>query len=276
MRHIRSAPALAAATALSAAFLATAFLASCGTDGPPPRVPMPSNVPTSPQFADSDAVVAALGRAGIPCLVTLHTAPEGASTTECTATLDGRTFQYEVAVFDLERFSRDEIGNAIATGRTVHHQTFVAAGNWHVAAIDPEYAPRIAQALGGVVLPGDELKIPDYPLPAIPSSPRFDSVESLAAALDSAVGCEDHDADPGGSLTCRTGSRVGHSPNCAVLRLHPSDADRDHYLREAISHPAIPAYLATGANWSVNLCDYGLADRVAADLGGVVVSYDGN
>ncbi len=34
-------------------------------------------------------------------------------------------------------------------------------------------------------------------------------------------------------------------------------------------------YLATAANWAVNLCDSGLAGQVVMGLGGVVVSYDG-
>ncbi|MFJ5924158.1 hypothetical protein ACIQF6_16325 [Kitasatospora sp. NPDC092948] len=256
------------------AALAAACLVSCTGGGPPPRVPMPSNVPAAPEFPDSGTVVEALEKGGIPCLVTLHSTLDGGSSTTCTTTLDGTTFQYEVDVFDPRQFGRDDIGNAIAAGRTAYHQTYVAAGNWRINVVPPAYAPRIAQVLGGVVLPGGEPSIPDYPLPGFPSAPRYDSVEQLAAALDASVGCADRKAGPG-SLACRTGDRVGRGPNCATMRLYGGDAERDHALRSAISHPGVPAYLAAGANWSVNLCDYGLADRVAHDLGGVVVSYDG-
>ncbi|GGQ60795.1 hypothetical protein [Kitasatospora griseola] len=271
----RPRPARALAAVLSAACLASGLVSCGGDDGRPPRVPMPSNVPTVPQFPDAGALVGALERAGVPCLVTLHSSLPGGSSTDCTTTVDGDTFEYVVDVYNPEQFTRDDIGNAIAAGRTAYHQTFVAAGNWSINVVDPTYAPRIAQILGGAVLPGDGPSAPARPLPVIPTSPRYDSVAQLAAALDASVGCEDRKTEPGGSLACRTGSRVGHGPNCASLRVFGSDAGRDRSLRGALSGPGIPGYLAAGANWSVNLCDYGLADRVARDLGGVVVSYDG-
>ncbi|MDR3032546.1 MAG: hypothetical protein LBV78_05470 [Kitasatospora sp.] len=255
--------------------VAAASLASCGSDGPPPRVPMPSNVPTAPQFASASAVVEALGKAGIPCLVKLSNVLEGASDIDCTATVDGRSFDYTVEVYDPARFTRDDIGDAIAAGRTAFHQTFVAAGNWYVNVINPDYAPRIAQALGGVVLPGNESEVPDYALPSIPASPRYEDVGRLAAALGAAVGGDDIQPGATGSLTCRTGGSAGRAPNCANLRLYADDAERDKALRAAIAYRGVPVSLVTAANWSVNLCDHDLAAQVARELHGVVVTYDG-
>ncbi|MFI9784644.1 hypothetical protein ACIHEI_14220 [Kitasatospora sp. NPDC051984] len=217
----------------------------------------------------------ALAEAGISCSVTLRNTLNGDSRVDCAATLNGNSFEYVVDVFDPDRYTRDDIGDAIAAGRTAFHQTFVAAGNWRINVVNPAYAPQIAQALGGVVLPGDEQEIPDHPLPSIPPSPRFADVEQLAAALDSAVGCEEQKPGTAGSLTCRTGSRIGRTPNCATLQLYGRDADRDKALRTATAYRGVPAALVTAANWSVNLCDYDLAGQVAKELNGVVVRYDG-
>ncbi|MGW4380701.1 hypothetical protein [Kitasatospora sp. NPDC004531] len=232
-------------------------------------------MPTAPQFTSADAVVDVLGKAGIPCGVTLSNTINGGSRIGCTAALGGSSFEYVVDVFDPSRYTRDDIGDAIAAGRTEFHQTFVAAGNWRINVVDPAFAPQIAQALGGVVLPGDEQEIPDHPLPSIPASPRYDSVDRLTAALDAAVGCEERKPGAAGSLTCRTGGKVGRPPNCATLRLYGSDTDRDRALRSAVAHRGVPAALATAANWSINLCDHELADQVAKELGGVAVRYDG-
>ncbi|MFD8481390.1 hypothetical protein [Kitasatospora sp. NPDC059673] len=232
-------------------------------------------MPTAPQFANADAVVDALDKAGVPCRVTLRNTLNGGSKIDCTATVNSNSFEYVVEVYDPGRFTRDDIGDAIAAGRTAFHQTFVAAGNWRINVVNPAYAPQIAQALGGVVLPGDELTVPDYPLPSIPTSPRYDSIDQLAAALDAAVGCEERAPGAAGSLTCRTGSKVGHTPNCATLQLYGSDTDRDKALRTAVAFRGAPAALATAANWSISLCDYGLADQVAKELNGVVVRYNG-
>ncbi|MCX4745655.1 hypothetical protein OG455_08990 [Kitasatospora sp. NBC_01287] len=256
------------------AVLSAAALASC-SGGPPPQVPMPSEVPTAPRYAAASDIVDTLAKAGIPCTVTISIVPlGGGSDITCTATVDGPSFDLEIKDFDSGRYSRDDIGNSIASRRT-DHQTIVAAANWYINVVNPTYAPQIAKALGGVVLPGDELKIPDYPLPSIPPTPRYDTVQQLAAALDGVVGCQDQKPGGNGSLTCETGSRVGHTPNCANLQLYAGDAERDKALRTAIAYRGVPAYLATAANWSVNLCDYGLADQVAKALQGVVVSYDG-
>ncbi|MFG2818761.1 hypothetical protein ACGFX4_04955 [Kitasatospora sp. NPDC048365] len=73
----------------------------------------------------------------------------------------------------------------------------------------------------------------------------------------------------------RTGEKVGRTPNCATLQLCGSDTGRDRAPRTAVAYRGVPASLATSANWLINLGDYGLADRVARDLKGVVVRYDG-
>ncbi|RPE37181.1 hypothetical protein [Kitasatospora cineracea] len=257
------------------ALLPAALLLSCTGGGPPPRVPMPSEVPAAPQYSSADAIVDKLGTAGIPCRITLSHTMNGASTIDCTATLDGKSFDTEIKVYDPTRYTRDDIGDGIAAGRTTFHQTFVAAGNWRVNVVNPAYAPKIAQALGGVVLPGNEPDTPDRPLPSIPPTPHYDTLEHLADALDTAVGCQDRQPGPAETLTCTTGSKAGRSPNCATLQLHADDADRDRTLRTAIAHLGVPAYLVTAANWSVNLCDYALANEVAGKLHGVVVRYDG-
>lgn len=250
-----------------------ASLAAC-SGGPPPPVPLPSEVPATSPYGTGTEVLSALERGGVPCKVTLNnTRQDGSALIDCTAVIDGVSFENEISVFGAP-ISRDEIGTSVNQRRS-EGQTIVAAGRWYVYVRNPAYAAQVAKALGGVVLPGKERAVPSYSLPAIPAAPRFDTVQHLADALDAAAGCAERKDTGGGELTCTTGARLGRTPNCATLQLHPDDAARDKALRIEISHPGVPASLVTAGNWTVNLCDYALADRVARAMGGVVVAYDG-
>ncbi|MFF5668943.1 hypothetical protein ACFY8S_02200 [Streptomyces hygroscopicus] len=268
-----------------AAGVATAVLAACGNtarDGagssPGPRATMPGNVPAKPEYADADAVVAALEAGGVPCEVTRRSqgGGRGGSSLGCASVIDGTTFENDIHVLNPEIFDRDDVGDSIASRRQPPSgQTLVAAGHWFVRVTEPRFANRIAAALGGVVLPPEKAEIPGYPLPDIPRTPRYRTVGALAADLAAAVGCDDRKQRSDTVLTCTTGKDTG-SPNCATLALHASAADRDAVLREAIAYKGVPATLVTAGNWTVNLCDYDLGSRVADALHGTIVSYDGS
>ncbi|WP_413101163.1 hypothetical protein [Streptomyces sp. Inha503] len=267
-----------------AAGMAMAVVAACGntTQGgtgssPSPSATMPGNVPTKPEYNNADAVVEALEAGGIPCEVTRRSqgGSAGGSGLGCASVIDGIKFENDIQVLNPKKFSRDEIGDSIASHRappTSH--TLVAAGHWFVWVTEPRFANRIAAALGGVVLPPKKAKIPDYPLPDIPRTPRYRTVGALADDLAAAVGCDDRKRRSDTVLTCTTGKDTG-SPNCATLALHASGTDRNAVLREAIAYKGVPATLVTAGNWTVNLCDYDLGSRVADALHGTVVSYDG-
>ncbi|WP_433890140.1 hypothetical protein [Streptomyces sp. CA-111067] len=256
-----------------------ALAAGCWrSGGPPPKIPMPSNVPTGPDFVAAVDIQARLSAKGLPCTKAVgeNSADQYGSTLTCAVGPDGSII--EINVLDPKRFSRLDVGDAIGAGRRKpFHQTIVAAGNWFIWVKLPSRAPDIARALGGVVLPPiDQQKIPKYPLPAIPATPRFTKVTALADELAGSAGCrERHTASPV-SLTCETGAAGAADSNCATLTLYPSDAARDEALREAIAYVGVPATVVTAANWTVDLCDASLGNQVATDLGGVVVSYDGN
>ncbi|MER7850173.1 hypothetical protein ABTZ03_40275 [Kitasatospora sp. NPDC096077] len=228
---------------------------------------------TSP-YGTAGELVSALGRAGIPCSVTVsNTRQNGSSDADCTAAINGVPFENEISVFG-PPVTREEIGTSV-DHRRGEGQTLVAAGSWYVYVRNPVFAPQIAKALDGVVLPGKEIPVRSYSLPAIPASPRFDTVQQLAEALDGAAGCTDRQESGSGQLTCRTGTKIGRTPNCATLQLHSDEAARNKAISTEISHPDVPASLVTAGNWTVNLCDYSLANQVARALGGVVVAYDG-
>lgn len=252
---------------------ALASLAACG-GGPPPQVPLPSEVPATSPYGTPGELVTALGRGGIPCSVTLsNTRQDGSSDADCTAVIDGVSFENEISTFG-PPVTREEIGTSV-DHRRGEGQTLVAAGNWYIYVRNPAFAPRVAKALDGVVLPGKDIAVPSYSLPAIPSSPRFGTVQQLAETLDGTAGCTDRQENGAGEVNCRTGAKVGRTPNCATLQLYSDDAARDKAIRSEIAHPGVPASLVTAGNWTVNLCDYSLADQVARALGGVVVAYDG-
>ncbi|MER5781374.1 hypothetical protein ABT104_06530 [Streptomyces mobaraensis] len=266
-----------ALTAVTAAVVLTSCEAGKDDGGPPPLVPMPANVPAKPVYKDSDDVVRALGSAGFPCRVLRRakTDPRFGTSLDCEAEIDGTAVENEVHVSNPDGYERDRIGDAIASRRKApYSHTLVAAGNWYVRVMEPRYAPRIAQALHGVVLRPEADRIPDYPLPSIPAEPRYKNVGALADALDAAVGCADRTSEGAAALGCTTGKRTG-TPNCATLALHDTPAERDRTLREAIAYKGVPATLVAAGNWTVNLCDYGLGERVARALHGRVVRYDG-
>jgi hypothetical protein len=254
--------------------------AACGFGGSgrPAKIPMPGNVPKGPVFASAAAIQERLGQKGLPCVKSsgINTSNASGSTLTCVITIAGEKFTNEISEFDPGSFSRDDIGDSIASRRGgPTYETIVAAGNWYVYVGQPRHAQAVATALGGVVLAGKGGKIPDYPLPDIPSTPRYTTVKALADALDAVVGCADRVTDATGTLTCSTGGRVDRPVDCATLALYTTSAIRDESLRRAIAYKGVSASVVTAGNWTVNLCDYGLATPVAAALQGVVVSYDG-
>lgn len=264
------------------ALLAVAALTgACGSDtsGHPAKIPMPGNVPKRPVFASAAAIQGRLGQKGLPCVKAsgINTSDASGSTLTCVITIAGEKFTNEIDEFDPGVFSRDDIGDSIASRRgEPTYDTIVAAGNWFVYVGQPRHAQAVATALGGVVLPGKGGKIPKYALPDIPDTPRYATVKALADKLDAVVGCADRTTDATGTLTCSTGGRVDRPVNCATLALYPTAAIRDEALRQAIAYKGVSVSVVTAGNWTVNLCDYGLATTVAAGLDAVVVSYDGS
>ncbi|TVL91735.1 hypothetical protein CD790_13550 [Streptomyces sp. SAJ15] len=239
--------------------------------------PLPGNVPLKPEYGTADDVVRKLDSAGIPCVVTRRPDSDksGGTSLGCASTIDGLKFENEIHVLNPDVFTRDDLGVTV-TSRTEppYGHTLVVAGHWFVRVTEPRFAPKIADALGGVVIKPKGPKIPKFKLPRIPDTPRYDTVDALADDLDRAVGCADREGG-GGNMSCTTGKSIGASPNCATLNLYTTHADRDAALREAIAYKGVPATLVTAGNWTVNLCDYDLGSRVADALGGTVVSYDG-
>ncbi|MFG2521706.1 hypothetical protein [Streptomyces sp. NPDC048527] len=146
--------------------------------------------------------------------------------------------------------------------------------------MDPPSAPAIAKALHAVAL-GAKGRDPKgsrtrkYPLPHISSTPTYMKADAPADDLAASVGCFRRETTSAGSIKCETGKPGSGDSNCAVLSLHPTHARRDAALREAIKYRGVPAELVTAGNWTVNLCDTTLGAKVARDLGGVVVAYDG-
>jgi hypothetical protein len=264
-----------------AAITLSVGLTACGTtetSGSRPRTPMPSSVPTQPEYTTADAVMKALGAGGLECKLLRRAQANFGSGLDCLSEVEGVKFENEIHVLEPDKFSRDDIGDSIAGRRkSPYNHTIVAAGNWYIWVRNPDYAPQVAKALKGVVLkPLDATKVPDYKLPDIPDKPRYNNISELASALAESVGCSDRETTPTGELKCRTGSTTGSSSNCAVLAVHKTDTARDKILRNAIKHKGIPATLVTAGNWTINLCDSSLGASVARDLGGTVVSYDGS
>lgn len=230
--------------------------------------PMPDNVPTGPVFKTADDVVTALERGGIECVVLRRRA--NGSGLDCMTEVDGEKVENEVHVLDPKAFSRDEIGDSIASWRTPPRpRTLVAAGNWYIRVLDPLYAPEIAEALDAVVLP------PLFPLPDIPGEPRYADLDALADALEASVGCSDRKPEEGTEdvVTCVT---EGAEEACARLELHATPAARDEAIRLAISVPELPRYIVTAANWSVQFCDHSTGRTAARELGAAVVVHRGH
>ncbi len=264
-------------TLAAVSLLMTSACGLGGDDSPPPLKRMPRSVPEKPLYRDASAVVDKLTDAGLPCKV-VRKAPEVEGrlpALTCRATVDGETFESEIAVSPPRDFNRDEIGDTIAARReSTPHRAVVAAGNWFVDVADPQFAPRFAQALGGVVLkPAASTEVPEYRLPRIPHKPRYASSQDVADRLGRIAGCRDRETTPTGGIACNTGN--ARDSNCAVVSVYSSEAKRDEELRRTIRYKNVPVRIVTAGNWSVNLCDFGLADEVAKSMGGVVVSYGG-
>ncbi|MGW6155642.1 hypothetical protein ACWFRM_21235 [Streptomyces sp. NPDC055144] len=256
--------------------LALATLTACAgfaSHPEPTGTALPSEVPPTPTYATAKVVVRAMGEAGLDCETVRSRDYDGSSTADCVATVDGVKVENEISVFDPDVVSKTEIGTSIESRRTgAYAQTLVAAGNWYIRVMDPPSAPAIAKTLHAVVL---DAKTPKYPLLHIPSTPTYKKVDALADDVAASVGCFQRETTSTGSIKCETGKLGSGSTNCAVLTLHPTHARRDAALREAIKCRGVPAELVTAGNWTVSLCDTTLGAKVACDLGGVVVAYDG-
>ncbi|MGI5376493.1 hypothetical protein ACQEV2_19980 [Streptomyces sp. CA-251387] len=261
--------------------LCAVFLAGCTdetTGGTPPK-PIPGNVPKGPDFETTDDLASALDRAKIPCPV-LGRSPSG-DATRCGAEFgNGEPVELELHVD-----TPSHLGTAIFSRRNPPYQhTLVAAGNWYIRVMDPDFAPRVAKALHAVVLkPLGETSAPDQPpykdqLPEIPGKPTYKNLEVLADKVDAAVGCtgrDEGDNDPAlswKSLNCTTG-RGGqqHQEHCADLAIYDDARSRDEGLWSKITGGQTPKGLVAGSNWSVALCDEALVDDVVKRVGGVEV-----
>ncbi|WP_406104325.1 hypothetical protein OG698_19375 [Streptomyces sp. NBC_01003] len=266
---------------VAGACLALAVLTACGrfeSHPEPAGTAIPSEVPSKPTYTTAKAVVQAMGQAGLDCETVRSRDYDGSSTADCVATVDGVKVENEISVFDPDVVSKTEIGTSIESRRTgAYAQTLVAAGNWYIRVMDPPSAPAVAKALHAVVVDakGKGAKTPKYPLPHISSTPTYKKVDALADDVAASVGCFQRQTASTGSIKCETGKLGSGTTNCAVLTLHPTHARRDAALREAIKYRGVPAELVTAGNWTVNLCDTTLGAKVARDLGGVVVAYDG-
>ncbi|WP_448318652.1 hypothetical protein [Streptomyces sp. CO7] len=252
--------------------LAALLLTACGAledRRPEPPTPMPSNVPTGPQYEKVDGVVSALERAGIDCRV-LRRQPGGL---HCEARIDGTAVVAEIQAFDLKERTRDQIGDSIAAWR-ISGTTVVAAGNWFLRVVPndtPSYSEQIAEALDAVVLP------PPYHLPPIPKKPEYANTGALADAVEDSVGCSHREAGPSGLLMCRTrqskgtscgGTDRGHD---AGIVLHDSRAARNDFIRLLLTEENVTRHFVTAGNWTLMLCDTGDAKEAAEELGGTVI-----
>ncbi|MFI6002158.1 hypothetical protein ACIA98_17400 [Streptomyces sp. NPDC051366] len=123
-----------------------------GDRGPKPLTPMPSEVPTGPEYSTVDDVIAALAKGGFDCKVTLRNEYKFGSNATCEVQHRGTTVYNEIQVLSTARYSRDEVGSSIATGRRAYRHTFVAAGNWFFWVRPGVYAHDMAAALPGSVV----------------------------------------------------------------------------------------------------------------------------
>lgn len=139
-----------------AAVTLTVGLTACDamqTGSSRPRTPMPSNVPTAPVYATADAVMEAMGKGGLECKLLRRARANFGSGLDCAAQIDGAKVENEINVLDPAKFSRDDIGDSIASRRKPPYaNTIVAAGNWFIWVRYPYFAPQVAKAVKGVVL----------------------------------------------------------------------------------------------------------------------------
>lgn len=120
--------------------------------GPRPPTSMPSQVPSGPEYASVDDVITALGKGGFDCKVTLRNENKFGSDATCEVQHRGTTVTNEISVLSTSRYSRDEVGDSIATGRRFYQHTIVAAGNWFIWVRPGVYAYDMAAALPGAVV----------------------------------------------------------------------------------------------------------------------------
>ncbi|MBB5935002.1 hypothetical protein [Streptomyces zagrosensis] len=141
-------------TAVTLALVAT--LAACGPtkdDASRALSPMPSNVPALPTYKTADAVMKAMGAAGLECELLRRARANFGSGLDCVTEIEGVKVENEIHVLDPHRFSRNDMGDSIAGRREApYNHTIVAAGNWYVWVRYADFAPRVAEALKGVVL----------------------------------------------------------------------------------------------------------------------------
>ncbi|WP_251056289.1 hypothetical protein [Streptomyces sp. ISL-94] len=123
-----------------------------GDRGPRPLTPMPSQVPTGPEYATADDVIAAMAKGGFDCKVTVRNDYPHGSNATCEVQHRGTTVVNEISVLSTARFSRDEVGDSISTGRRAYRHTIVAAGNWFIWVRPGVYAYDMAAALPGSVV----------------------------------------------------------------------------------------------------------------------------
>ncbi|THA56026.1 hypothetical protein E6P78_32375 [Streptomyces sp. A0958] len=101
----------------------------------------------------------ALGAGGLECKLLRRAQANFGSGLDCLAEIQGAKVENEIHVLDPARFSRDDIGDSIAGRRRAPcNNTIVAARNWYIWVINPDYAPQVAKALKGVVLRGRGVK----------------------------------------------------------------------------------------------------------------------
>ncbi|MFB8756397.1 hypothetical protein [Streptomyces nigra] len=101
---------------------------------------------------------------------------------------------------ELNLDTRSHLGTALALRRNPPYQhTLVAAGNWYIRVMDPDFAPRVAKALHAVVLkPLGKTSSPSRPphqdqFSEIPDKPAYKNLDALADKVDAAVGCTDRE-----------------------------------------------------------------------------------
>lgn len=85
--------------------------------------------------------------------MTLRNENKFGSDATCEVQHRGTTVYNEISVLSTSRFSRDEVGDSIASRRSApYQQTIVAAGNWFVRVWPADYAYDMAAALPGAVV----------------------------------------------------------------------------------------------------------------------------
>ncbi|MFJ4781311.1 hypothetical protein [Streptomyces sp. NPDC088762] len=124
-----------------------------GGGGPAPLTPMPSQVPTGPEYGTVDDVITAMAKGGFDCKVTVRNENKFGSDATCEVQHRGTTVVNEISVLSTARYSRDEVGDSIASRRSgPYAQTIVAAGNWFIWVRPGVYAYDMAAALPGSVV----------------------------------------------------------------------------------------------------------------------------